>query len=74
MPRRMLCAIANRPDGARGRRADTRQRHRLRQRHPLGTAMRAEIPLPVLVDVVYPFPTFAEASEIPLRELEGQIA
>ncbi len=32
-------------------------------------AIRAEVPLTVLADVVHPFPTFSEAFEPPLREL-----
>ncbi len=32
-------------------------------------AIRAEVPLAVLADVVHPFPTFAEAFATPLREL-----
>ena len=36
-------------------------------------AIRAEVPLTVLADVVHPFPTFAQSYEVPLRELAAQI-
>lgn len=37
-------------------------------------AIRAQVPLRVLADVVHPFPTFAQAYEVPLRDLAARLA
>jgi pyruvate/2-oxoglutarate dehydrogenase complex dihydrolipoamide dehydrogenase (E3) component len=38
-----------------------------------GVAIRGEVPLKVLADVVHPFPTFAQGYEVPLRQLAARI-
>jgi pyruvate/2-oxoglutarate dehydrogenase complex dihydrolipoamide dehydrogenase (E3) component len=37
-------------------------------------AIRAEVPLATLVDVVHPFPTYAQGYEQPLRDLAAQVS
>ena len=37
-------------------------------------AVQRELGVPVLADVVHPFPAFAQAYEVPLRELTAQLA
>jgi pyruvate/2-oxoglutarate dehydrogenase complex dihydrolipoamide dehydrogenase (E3) component len=39
-----------------------------------GLAIRAEVPLATLADVVHPFPTYAQGFEEPLRDLAAQIS
>ena len=39
-----------------------------------GLAIRAEVPLATLADVVHPFPTYAQGFEKPLRDLAAQIS
>ena len=37
-------------------------------------AIRARVPVPVLLDVIQPFPTFSEAVLQALRDLDAQLA
>jgi pyruvate/2-oxoglutarate dehydrogenase complex dihydrolipoamide dehydrogenase (E3) component len=37
-------------------------------------AIRAQVPVAILAQVVHPFPTFAEVYEVPLRELARQVS